>query len=188
MRYWLLILLVLVAGLIAVAGYAPVQSLQTPWQAIEEVAQQTAERVLVLNISVDGVEFAPGSTMHLKATVMNAGTEKVLLEYFAGQLFEVMIRDESGTIVYVHSDRGFQRYLMMAPLHLRLAPEESHIETMEIPLVYSRGAERGKPLPPGYYTLTVYLTAAVQGHPSGIIDGVKAYTTASIRIAVRPRQ
>jgi hypothetical protein len=55
---------------------------------------------------------------------------------------------------------------------------------MEIPLVYTRGAEKGKPLPPGNYTLTVYLTA-VQKHPSGIIDGVKAYTAASIRIAVR---
>jgi hypothetical protein len=191
MRYWLLILFVLVAGLIAVAGYALVQSLQAPWQAIEEVAQQTAERVMVLNISVDGVEFAPGSTMHLKATVMNAGTEGVLLEYFAGQLFKVMIRDEPGKIVYVHSDRGFQRYLMMAPLHLRLVPGENHTETMEIllvPLVYIRGAEKGKPLPPGNYTLTVYLTAAVQGHPSGTIDGVKAYRAASIRIAVRSRQ
>jgi hypothetical protein len=78
----------------------------------------------------------------------------------AGQLFEVIIKDESGLIVYVHSDRGFQRYLMMAPLHLRLAPGESHTETMEVPLVYSRGAEKGKPLPPGTYMLTVYLTAA----------------------------
>jgi hypothetical protein len=80
---------------------------------------------------------------------------------------------------------------MIAPLHLRLAPGESHTETMEIllvPLVYIRGAEKGKPLPPGNYTLTVYLTAAVQGRHFGIIDGVKAYTAASIRIAVRPRQ
>jgi hypothetical protein len=155
---------------------------------MEKVAQQIAERVLVLNISVNGLEFVPGSTIHLKATDRNAGTEEVLLEYFAGQLFEVIIRDGSGSIVYVHSDRGFQRYLMIAPLHLRLAPEESHTETMEVPLVYTRGAEKGKPLPPGNYTLTIYLTAAVQGHPSGIIDGVKAYTAASIRIAVRPRQ
>jgi hypothetical protein len=143
---------------------------------------------LVLNVSVDGLEFPPGSTIHLKATVMNAGTEEVLLEYFAGQLFEVVITDESGTIVYVHSDRGFQRYLMIAPLHLRLAPGESHTETMEVPLVYTRGAEKGKPLPPGNYTLTVYLTAAVQGHSSGIIDGVKAYTALSIRVAVMLRQ
>jgi hypothetical protein len=141
---------------------------------------------LVLDVSVDGLEFPPGSTLHLKATVGNAGTEEVLLEYFAGQLFEVVIRDESGKIVYVHSDRGFQRYLMIAPLHLRLAPGGSHTETMEVPLVYSRGAEKGKPLPPGNYTLTVYLTAAVQGHPSRIIDGVKAYTAASLRIIVRP--
>jgi hypothetical protein len=188
MRCWLLILLVLVAGLIAVAGYALVQSLQTPQQTIGKAVQQTAERMLVLNVAVDGVEFAPGSTIHLKATVMNAGTEEVLLEYFAGQLFEVMIRDGSGRTVYVHSDRGFQRYLMIAPLNLRLAPGMSHTETMEVPLVYTRGAENGKPLPPGNYTLTVYLTAAVQGHPSGIIDGVKAYTAASIRITVRPRQ
>jgi hypothetical protein len=203
MRYWLLVLLV--AGLVTIAGYALVQPLQTPQQvtttstantvnietrvqAAEQTSQQTAKRILVLNISLDGVEFAPGSTMHLKATVMNARTEEVLLEYFAGQLFEVVIRDESGTIVYVHSDRGSQRYLMIAPLHLRLAPGEGHTETVEVPLVYSRGAEKGQPLPPGNYTLTVYLTAAVQGHPSGIIDGVKAYTTASTRIAVRPRQ
>jgi hypothetical protein len=203
MRYWLLVLLV--TGLVTIAGYALVQPLQTPQQvtttstantvnietrvqAAEQTPQQTAKRILVLNISVDGVGFAPGSTVHLKATVRNAGTEEVLLEYFAGQLFEVVIRDESGTIVYVHSDRGFQRYLMMAPLHLRLAPGESHTETMEIPLVYTRGDEKGQPLPPGNYTLTVYLTAAVQGHLSGIIDGVKAYTTASIRIAVRSRQ
>jgi hypothetical protein len=186
MRYWLLTLSV--AGLIAVAGYALVQSLQTPQQFIGEVAQQTAKRILVLNISVDGVEFPPGSTVHLKATVRNIGTEEVLLEYFAGQLSEVVIRDESGTLVYVHSDRGFRRYLMIAPLHLRLAPGESRTETMEVPLVYTRGAEKGKPLPPGNYTLTVYLTAAVQGHLSGSIDGVKAYTTASIRITVKPRQ
>jgi hypothetical protein len=141
----------------------------------------------MLNISLDGSEFPPGSTIHLKATVRNAGTEEVLLEYFAGQLFEVVIRDESGTIVYVHSDRGFQRYLMIAPLHLRLAPGESHTETMEIPLVYTRGAEKGQPLPPGNYTLTVYLTAAVQGHHSGIIDGMKAYTASSTRISVRRR-
>jgi hypothetical protein len=186
MRYWLLVLLV--TGLVTVAGYALVQPLQTSQQTIGKVAQQTAERILVLNISVDGVEFPPGSTIHLKATIGNTETEEVLLEYFTGQLFEVVIRDESGTAVYVHSDRGFQRYLMMAPLHLRLAPGESHTETMEVPLVYTRGAEKGQPLPPGNYTLTVYLTPGVQGHPSGIIDGVKAYTAASIRIAVRSRQ
>jgi len=180
--------MLLVTGSVAVAGYTLIQSLQTPWQTMEGVAHQTAERILMLNISVDGVEFAAGSAIHLKATVKNAGTEEVLLEYFAGQLFEVIMRDESGTIVYVHSDRRFQRYLMTAPLHLRLAPGESHTETMEVPLVYSRGAEKDKLLPPGNYTLTVYLTAAVQGHPSGIIDGVKAYTAASIRITVRPRQ
>jgi len=202
MRYWILALLV--AGMVVIAGYALVQPLQTPQQvtttstantanietrvqAAEQTAQQTAERILVLNISVDGVEFPPGSTMHLKATVMNAGTEEVLLEYFAGQLFEVVIRDETGTIVYVHSDRGFQRYLMIAPLHLRLAPGESHTETIEIPLIYTKGAEKDNPLPPGKYTLTVYLTAGVQGHPSGTIDGVRAYTATSIRITVRPR-
>jgi hypothetical protein len=186
MRYWLLVLLV--TGLVTVAGYALVQSLQTPQQTMGKAVQQTAERMLVLDLSVDSAEFPPGSTLHLKATVRNAGTEEVLLEYFAGQLLEVMIRDESGRAVYVHSESGFQRYLMIAPLHLRLAPGESHTETVEVPLVYTRGAEKGKPLPAGNYTLTVYLTATVQGHPSRTIDGVKAYTTASIRIAVRSRQ
>jgi len=201
MKCWLLLLFV--AGLVVIAGYALVQPLQTPQQvtttstantanietrvqAAEQTAQQAAERILVLNISMDSAEFAPGSTIHLKATVMNAGMEEVLLECFAGQLFEVVIRDETGTIVYVHSDGGFQRYLMIAPLHLRLTPGESHTGTMDIPLVYTRGAEKGKPLPPGNYTLTVYLTAAVHGHPYMTIDGVKAYTVASIGIAVRP--
>jgi hypothetical protein len=59
---------------------------------------------------------------------------------------------------------------------------------LPIPLVYTRGAEKGKPLPSGNYTLTVYLTEAVQGRHFGIIDGVKAYTAASIRIVVRSRQ
>jgi hypothetical protein len=190
MRYWILALLV--AGMVVIAGYALVQPLQMPQQvmttstvnietrvqATEQTTRQTAERILTLNISVDGLEFPLGSTIHLKATVRNAGTEEVLLEYFAGQLFEVVIKDGSGKIVYVHSDRGFQRYLMIAPLHLRLAPGESHTETMEVPLVYTRGAEKGQPLPPGNYTLTVYLTAAVQGHPSGIIDSMKVYTAA----------
>ena len=193
----------MVAGLVVITGYALVQPLQTRQQvattstantanietfvqATEQTTRQTAERVLSLNIFVDGLEFPPGSTMHLKATIRNTGTEEVLLEYFAGQLFEVVIRDETGTIVYVHSDRGFQRYLMIAPLHLRLTPGESHTETMEIPLVFTRGAEKGKPLPPGNYTLTVYLTAVVHGHPYMTIDGVKAYTVASIGIAVRP--
>jgi hypothetical protein len=153
---------------------------------MDKVAHQTAERFLVLNISVDNVEFPPGSIIHLKATVGNAGTEEVLLEHFAGQLFEVVIRDETGTIVYVHSDRGFQRYFMTAQLHLRLAPGDSHAETMKIPLAYSRGAEKGQPLHPGNYTLTVYLTTAAQGRHSGTFDGVKASTTPSIGIMVRP--
>jgi len=118
MRYWSLILLVMVAGLIAVAGYPLVQSLQTPQQTIGKEVQQTAERILVLNISVDSAKFTAGSTIHLKATVRNTGTEEVLLEYFAGQLFEVMIRDESGRAVYVHSDKGFQRYLIDSTRYL----------------------------------------------------------------------
>jgi hypothetical protein len=74
--------------------------------------------VLVLNISVDGLEFSPGLAIRLKTTVRNTGTEEVLLEYFAGQLFEVMIRDESGRAVYVHSDKGFQRYLIDSTRYL----------------------------------------------------------------------
>jgi hypothetical protein len=73
MRYRLLALLV--TGLTVTAGYTLIQSLQTPQQVLEKVAQQTAERILVLNISVDGVEFSSGSTIHLKITVKNTGTD-----------------------------------------------------------------------------------------------------------------
>jgi hypothetical protein len=76
--------------------------------------------------------------------------------------------------------------LLVAPLHLRLAPGESHTETIEIPLIYTRGPEKDNPLPPGNNTLTVYLTAAVQGCPYGIIDGAMAYMASSIRIMIRP--
>jgi endonuclease/exonuclease/phosphatase (EEP) superfamily protein YafD len=198
MRYWLPALLV--AGLVAVAGYALVQPLQTTPQAVTtstttmstqnqatETVHQTEVRILLLNIAVNGTEITAGSTIHLTASIQNTGPEEVLLEYFIGQLFEVIIRDGSGAPVYVHSDTGFQKYLMAAPLHLRLAPGESHTETIEITLVYSRGAGKSNPLPPGTYTLTVYLTAAVQGHAFGIIDGVKAYTSASTTLTVRPR-
>jgi phosphomannomutase len=79
----------LVAGLVVTTGYALVQPLQTPQQvtttstvnietrvqATEQSAQQTAERILVLNISMDGVEFSSDSTIHLKVTVRNTGTD-----------------------------------------------------------------------------------------------------------------
>jgi hypothetical protein len=42
----------------------------------------------------------------------------------------------SGTAVYVHSDRKFQNYLMMASLSHGLAPENSY---MEIPLGLTSG-------------------------------------------------
>jgi len=56
---------------------------------------------------------------------------------------------------------------MAAPLHLRLAPGESRTETIKIALVYSRDAEKGKPLPPGNYTLRVYLMAGSKGTRPG---------------------
>jgi hypothetical protein len=59
---------------------------------------QTADQPLRLNIAMDGVEFTPGSTIHLTASIQNTGTEEVSLEYFIGQLFEVIIRDGSSTI------------------------------------------------------------------------------------------
>jgi len=149
----------LVTGLVTVAGYALVQSLQTPQQTIGKAVQQTAERVLVLNISVDSAEFAPGSTIRTSPQ---------------------RYRQEQG------NQRDPTGVLLIAPLHLRLIPGGNRTETMGILLVYSRGAKKGKPLPPGNYTLTVYLTAAVQGQPSGIIDGVKAYTAKSVELTVNP--
>jgi len=197
MRYGLLALLV--AGLMAVAGYVLAQPMQraphaeaTPavnmgTQTTVEAVQQTAERAVSLKIAVNGVRLTPGSVILLKASIQNTGPEEVLLEYFTGQLFEVIIRDEAGTPVYLHSDTGFYKHLMAAPLQLRLAPGETHVENIEIKLVYSRGVEKGSPLPTGTYTLTVYLTAAVQGHPSRTIDGLKAYTSASTEITVEPQ-
>jgi uncharacterized protein YPO0396 len=41
----------------------------------EQTAQQATERILVLNISMDGVEFSSDSTIHLKVTVRNTGTD-----------------------------------------------------------------------------------------------------------------
>ncbi len=199
MKYGLLALIV--AGLMAVAGYALVQPMQkiptaeatpavymsTQGQTTVEALQQTADGAVLLDIAVDGVELTPGSIILLTAIIKNTGPEEVLLEYFIGQLFEVIIRDEAGTPVYVHSDTGFQKYILAAPLHLRLAPSETHSQTIEVKLVYSRGVEKGKLLPPGTYTLTVYLTAAVEGHPSGTIKGIKAYTSTTTTITVRPQ-
>ncbi len=150
-------------------------------------APQTAHRTILLNIYLSNEKLDPGSSLCINATVQNVGQEEVLLEYFAGQLFEVVIRDEAGTPVYIRGDTGAQRYLMTPPLHIGLAPGESHTEAIEVRLLYSGGSERGNPLPPGVYTLTVYLTAAVQGHPSGVIDGIRAYTSASATITIEAR-
>ncbi|MCR6624632.1 MAG: BsuPI-related putative proteinase inhibitor [archaeon YNP-LCB-024-027] len=220
MKYRLLVMILLVAGLLVAGSYAyvvqpirktitetgildvknasdlsiihqsitentPTNNIETYKQATNNIQQILTEPIL-LTIVVDGVEFAPGSTLRLTAQIQNTGLEDVLLEYFTGQLFEVIIRDEAGTPLYVHSDTGFHKYLLAAPLHLRLAPGESYSQLIEVKLIHTRGAEKGSPLPPGIYTLTVYLTAAVEKHPSKTINGLKAYTSVSTTITIKP--
>jgi hypothetical protein len=143
--------------------------------------------------------FTSGSTINFRACVENIGLEEVKLKYSAFMLFEVIIRDETGRPVWVYSDTLHdikERAKKDKSLKDLFVVEEEEIKpgyrglytskNMWIPLVYTRGPEKGKPLPPGIYTLTVYLIATVKGYPPRTVDGIKAYAVKSVELAVSP--
>ncbi len=136
--------------------------------------------ILVLDISLSEAEPSVGSDIYVKVNLRNTGQEEVLMEYFAGQLFEVVIRDDSGKVLYAHSDMGFRRYFMLASLYLRLAPGEAFTKTLKVKLVFSRGVKKGNPLPPRY----LISASAVWGQPYVVINGIKAYTVAAATITI----
>jgi len=180
------LLALLSAGLITTTGYALFQSLQTPQQTNGGGSPTDSREVVGAEHIREQRRFLTRLDNTPQSYRQEQGNQRDPAGVLLGQLFEVIIRDESGRAIYIHSDRG-TRATFDSTAASQAYTRGNRTETMEIPLVYSRGAEKGKLLPPGTYTLTVYLTAAVQGHPSGTIDGVKAYTAAQIRIIVRPR-
>jgi hypothetical protein len=144
--------------------------------------------------------FISGSTINFRVCVENIGLENVKLKYSTFMLYEVIIRDEAGRPVWVYSDtlRDIkERARRDKSLKDLFAVEEEEIkpgyrglytsENMTIPLVYTRGPEKGKPLPPGIYTLTVYLIATVKGYSPRTVDGIKACAVKSIELAVSPQ-
>jgi uncharacterized protein YutE (UPF0331/DUF86 family) len=121
-------------------------------------------------------------TRYYMVYVENISTSTLQLSYSIGEAFEAVIRDESGRVVFVYSDTLLEKgeYRKM----VALSPGSIFQDSIRVPLVYTRSDIMGKPLPPGTYTLTVYLTATIDGYQPEIIDGIKAFAAKSIEITV----
>jgi hypothetical protein len=143
--------------------------------------------------------FISGSTINFRVCVENIGLEEVKLKHSALMLYEVIIRDETGRPVWVYSDtlhdikERAKKDKSLKDLFVvkeeKIKPGYRGLYTSKniwIHLVYTRGPEKGKPLPPGIYTLTVYLIATVKGYPPRTIDGIKAYAVKSVELAISP--
>jgi HEPN domain-containing protein len=125
-------------------------------------------------------EYVP--TRYYKVDVENISTSTLRLSYSIGEAFEAIIRDGSGRVVFVHSDTLLEKGEYRK--EVALPPGRIFSDYIRIPLVYTRNDLMGKPLPPGTYTLTVYLTATIDGYQPEIIDGIKAFAAKSIEITV----
>jgi uncharacterized protein YutE (UPF0331/DUF86 family) len=125
-------------------------------------------------------EYVP--TRYYKVDIENISTSTLRLSYSIGEAFEAIIRDGSGRVVFVHSDTLLEKGKYRN--EVALPPGRIFSDYIRIPLVYTRSDIMGKPLPPGTYTLTVYLTATIDGYQPEIIDGIKAFAAKSIEIRV----
>jgi uncharacterized protein YutE (UPF0331/DUF86 family) len=125
-------------------------------------------------------EYVP--TRYYKVDIENISTSTLRLSYSIGEAFEAIIRDGSGRVVFVHSDTLLEKGEYRK--EVALPPGSIFSDYIRIPLVYTRSDLMGKPLPPGTYTLTVYLTATIDGYQPEIIDGIKAFAAKSIEITV----
>lgn len=125
-------------------------------------------------------EYVP--TRYYEVYIENISTSTLRLSYSIGEAFEGIIRDGSGRVVFVYSDTLLEKGEYRK--EVALPPGSIFSDYIRIPLVYTRNDLMGKPLPPGTYTLTVYLTATIDGYQPEIIDGIKAFAAKSIEITV----
>lgn len=130
-----------------------------------------AEEMISLTLEIDRVRLAAGAEFTATVTLTNRGTEEVRIEYFIGQLFEVVVTSAEGRVVYRYSATTPYGYVMSRPLQLVLGPGESYRQVLRLRAV----DESGNPLPPGTYTVTAYLTGAVEGRAPSEVGWPKAF-------------
>jgi hypothetical protein len=132
--------------------------------------------------SPEYMSFENVPTRYYEVYIENISTNTLQLSYFIGEAFEAIIRDGSGRVVFVYSDTLLEKGKYRK--EVALPPGSIFSDYIRIPLVYTRSDIMGKPLPPGTYTLTVYLTATINGYQPEIIDGIKAFAAESIEVTV----
>lgn len=122
---------------------------------------QQAQTPISLTLEISPTTAPQGASVNAVLTLTNTGTTAINIEYFIGQLFEIIVKDEEGSTVYRLSDTTPHRYMMSRPLQLILNTGETYRQQVKLRLVNTHG----QPLPPGTYTATAYLTAGVEHHP-----------------------
>jgi hypothetical protein len=142
MRYRLLALLV--TGLTVTAGYTLIQSLQTPQQTNRGGSPTDSREVVGAEHIREQRRFLTRLDNTPQSYRQEQGDQRGPAGVLLGQLFEVIIRDESGRVIYIHSDRS-TRATFDGTAMSQAYTRGNRTETMEILLllVYSRGAEKG---------------------------------------------
>nr|BAJ49347.1 hypothetical protein HGMM_F01D06C14 [Candidatus Caldarchaeum subterraneum] len=126
-----------------------------------EAPPNPSQPPITLTLQISPQTAGPTASINAVLTLTNTGTTAVNIEYFIGQLFEIIIKNTEGVTVYRLSATTPYRYMMSRPLQLTLNPGETYQQNISLKLVDTAG----QPLPPGTYTATAYLTAAVEHHP-----------------------
>lgn len=132
--------------------------------------QTTANTPITLTLEIPVRTMRTGEEMTATITLTNTRISPITIEYFIGQLYDIIIKDAEGRIVYRYSETTPYRYMMSKPLQLTLQPGETHTEQLTIKPVNTAG----QPLPPGQYKATAYLTAAIEGYKPSENYGLKA--------------
>ncbi|MEM4415947.1 MAG: BsuPI-related putative proteinase inhibitor [Candidatus Caldarchaeum sp.] len=123
---------------------------------------------LVLDIPVR--TSRPGAEIVVTVTLANTGSTTLNIEYFIGQLYDIIIKNSEGRIVYRSSETTPYRHMLSRPLQLTLSPGETSKQEITVKLADASG----NPLPPGKYTATAYLLGGVEKYTPPEKYGLKA--------------
>lgn len=128
------------------------------------------ETPLSLFIDIPVQTISSGAEIKVKVTLANTGSTQLNIEYFLGQLYDIIIKDSGGRIVYRSSETTSYRYMLSRPLQLTLSPGETSKQEITVKLADASGT----PLPPGKYTVTAYLLGGVEKYTPPEKYGLKA--------------
>ena len=111
---------------------------------------------ILVNVSTDKAEYAPGETVQITATVHNAGPATVTLVYGDSCGDRIWITDSNGTFLWV--EPGLDSFCLQVIGNVPLAPGETIVSRF----AWNQTDFTGAHVPPGSYQ-AVYFAHLVEG-------------------------